>query len=154
MRPRRIDVWWGGLQHNGDMMLLLAHLLSLNADWRSARIAVKCVVSAANPSGWSESRLRSLLERSRIQAEPEVIAETGGRSVQEVIHRSSADADLVFMGLREPPANEEVSYAAHLAELVGGLPTVILVRAAGPFAGQLLEAMEEDRPRPEAHIEV
>jgi hypothetical protein len=154
MRPRRIDVWWGGLEHNGDMMLLLAHLLSLNADWRSARIAVKCVVSAANPSDWSESRLRSLLERSRIQAEPEVIADTGGLPVREVIQRSSAGADLVFMGLREPSPGEEVGYAERLAELVGGLPTVILVRAAGPFAGQLLEAVEEGRPLPGGHDEV
>jgi hypothetical protein len=34
--PRRIDVWWGGLQANGDMMLLFAHLLSLNPGWSTA----------------------------------------------------------------------------------------------------------------------
>ena len=37
------------------------------------------------------------------------------------------------------PGDEE-DYAERLASLVGDLPTVILVRAAGPFADQLLES--------------
>jgi hypothetical protein len=27
---RKIHVWWGGLKQNGDMLVLFAHLLSLN----------------------------------------------------------------------------------------------------------------------------
>jgi hypothetical protein len=42
------------------------------------------------------------------------------------------------MGLREPPLGQEAEYAKRLVELVGDLPTVILVRAAGPFVGSLL----------------
>ena len=36
-----VDVWWRGKQQNGDLMLLLAHLLSLNQEWRGARITVR-----------------------------------------------------------------------------------------------------------------
>jgi len=142
-RPRRIDVWWGGLEYNGDMLLLFAHLLSLNPEWRGAEISVKSVASGGNPSTWTEERLRELLERSRIDAEPEVIEAPDDTPVQRVIHERSHDADIVFLGLRDPPDDEIADYAARLQELVTGLPTVILVRAAGPFAGQLLETEGE-----------
>ena len=146
-RPRRIDVWWGGLEHNGDMLLLFAHLLSLNPEWRGARISVKSIASGPNPSQWSDGRLRELLERSRIDAEPEVIEAPDDTPVQHVIHERSRDADIVLLGLREPAEAEIADYAARLQELVTGLPTVILVRAAGPFAGQLLETEGESAVR-------
>jgi len=141
-RPRRIDVWWGGLESNGDMLLLFAHLLSVNPEWRSARIVVKTVSSSHNPSEWSESRLQDLLMRSRIDASPRVIDNVDNADITDIIHRSSRDADIVFMGLREPGLGREAEYAARLARLVGDLPTVVLVRAAGPFAGLLLETEE------------
>jgi amino acid transporter len=140
---RRIDVWWGGLEHNGDMLLLFAHLLSLNPDWNRSRISVKSVASEHHPAARSEARLARLLERSRIDAEAEIIEPEAGASVVDVIHSRSEDADLVLMGLRRPEATDEEAYAVRLADLVGNLPTVILVHAAGPFSGQLLETVED-----------
>jgi amino acid transporter len=144
-KPRRIDVWWGGLESNGDMLLLFAHLLSMNSEWRSARISVNCVSSAKYPSLWSEARLSDLLLRSRIDATPLVIDNPDGRPIKDIIHENSRDADIVFMGLREPPRGSEPEYAARLAELVGDLPTVVMVRAAGPFAGQLLDTADPEQ---------
>ncbi len=141
-RPRRIDVWWGGLQHNGDMLLLFAHLLSLNPEWRAARIAVKSIASERYPSHWSEERLRELLLRSRIDAVPQVFEPAPEQQPRDVIHAQSRDADLVLLGLREPDPGGEEAYAERLNELVGNLPTVILVRAGGSFAGQLLDETE------------
>jgi amino acid transporter len=140
--PRRIDVWWGGLESNGDMLLLFAYLLSLNPEWRSARISVKTASSARFPSRWSEARLRELLLHSRIDAVPTVIDNSDERPIRDVIAEHSGDADIVFMGLHEPAPGEEPSYAARLEQIVGDLPTVVLVRAAGPFAGLLLEPAE------------
>lgn len=140
--PQRIDVWWGGLESNGDMMLLFAHLLSMNPEWNSARISVKGVSSARYDSQWSESRLAELLRRSRIDATPEVINNPDDTPVTDIIHEHSKDADIVFLGLREPPKGDELAYAERLAELVGDLPTVVMVRASGPFAGHLLGAAE------------
>ena len=31
---RRVDIWWGGLNSNGGLMLLLAYLLRSHIDWR------------------------------------------------------------------------------------------------------------------------
>ncbi len=99
---RRIDVWWGGLESNGDMLLLFAHLLSMNPEWSTAEISVKCVSSERFNSEWSESRLADLLLRSRIDARPEVIDNSDDRPITDIIHESSRDADIVFLGLREP----------------------------------------------------
>ncbi len=138
-RPCRIDVWWGGLESNGDMLLLFAHLLSMNPEWGSAQIVVKSVASEAHPADWSERRLGDLLLRSRIDAVPQVIENVENRLIGDIIHEQSHDADLVLMGLKEPPPGEEGEYAERLTELIGELPTVVMVRAAGPFAGLLLE---------------
>ncbi|MDY7095055.1 MAG: Na-K-Cl cotransporter [Acidobacteriota bacterium] len=138
-RRRRIDVWWGGLQNNGDMLLLFAHLLAANPEWSRAQISVKSISSHAANYEQIEANLQSLLSRSRINAEAEIIRLAPGATVQDTIHEQSRDADVVFMGLQQPESGEEEAYASRLETLVEGLPTVILVRAAGIFAGQLLD---------------
>jgi amino acid transporter len=142
---QRIDVWWGGLQNNGDMLLLFAYLVAANPEWREAEIAVKSIATRAMPPEQSERTLRELLDRSRIEASTTVVSRAEGERVQDIIQRESSDADLVLMGLQEPAAGEEAAYGARLTELVGDLPTVILLRAAGPFAGQLLESTADPR---------
>ena len=42
-QEKRIDLWWGGLQNNGDLMLLLAHLLRLNPEWSDSRLTVRSI---------------------------------------------------------------------------------------------------------------
>ncbi|MDX1503618.1 MAG: Na-K-Cl cotransporter [Thermoanaerobaculia bacterium] len=139
----RIDIWWGGLQNNGDMLLLFGYLLSVNPEWSSARITIRAVTTNEMTYDQADRSLDGLLERSRIRADTEVLRMPEGRRVRELIQERSRDADLVLMGLRRPKAGEEETYAARIAELVGELPTVILVHAAGPFAGRLLESAPE-----------
>ena len=136
--PKRIDVWWGGLQNNGDMMMLFAYLLSRNSEWRAARICVHSVASSEMMLNQTRQSLTRMLSASRIQAETDVTLLSPGETVQEIISHKSRDADIVFMGLRSPAENEETAYAQRLIDLVGDLPTVILVHNACLFAGQLL----------------
>jgi hypothetical protein len=42
---RTIHIWWGGLQRNGDLMPLLAYLLTRNPGWRNTRVKVMSVAS-------------------------------------------------------------------------------------------------------------
>ncbi len=135
---KRIDVWWGGLQNNGDMLLLFAYLISVNSEWSDAKINVKTVASNAMTHDQTDRGLRELIQRCRIKAEPKVIQRATGETVQSIIQAESRDADLVFLGLQSAAAGEEEAYYERLQELVGDLPTVILVRAAGDFAGHLL----------------
>lgn len=137
-RLRRIDVWWGGLQSNGDMLLLFAHLVSMNPEWAGARIVVKSIATSEMTYEQSTSGLSLLLDRARIEAETKVFRRPQGETIQQIIQRESRDADVVFMGLREPRPGDEAAYIARVGELIGDLPTVVLVRAAGPFAGELI----------------
>ncbi len=136
---KRIDIWWGGLQSNGDMLLLFAHLLSLNPEWSGAKISVKSAASSALTYEQTKRNLEELIGRNRINARPTVFPRPENGTIQDLIHEQSRDADLVFLGLQEARAGDEEAYSCRLAKLVGDLQTVILVRAAGPYAGHLLE---------------
>jgi len=136
--PKRIDVWWGGLQNNGDMMMLFAYLLSRNSEWRSAQICVHSIASSEMMLNQTRQNLTRMLSASRITARTKVALLSEGESVQGLIQQESRDADIVFMGLRKPDKGEESAYAERLIDLVGTLPTVILVHNASLYAGQLL----------------
>jgi hypothetical protein len=142
-RPRRIDVWWGGLQNNGDMLLLLAYLVSLNSEWRSAEICIRSIATSEMMQEHTEKSLRQMLQHNRIAARIEITPWDPDANVQELIQKQSKDADLVFLGLREPAVGEEAAYAERLVGLIGDLPTVVFVRNAGIFAGRLLEDGED-----------
>lgn len=137
-RPRRIDVWWGGLQNNGDMLLLFAYLLSVNDYWRDARIQVHSIANDEEMRRHTRENLDRMLRDSRIPAQIEVTLRSEGADVATIIQKVSRDADVVFLGLSDPPQGEEAGYARRLESLVGDLPTVILVRNGSEFAGELL----------------
>jgi len=148
-RPRRIDVWWGGLQNNGDMLLLLAYLVSLNPEWRRAEICIRSIASSEMMQSHTQRTLRRMLEDNRIAARIDITPWDPDANVQALIQEQSKDADLVFLGLREPEEGEETAYAQRLEQLIGDLPTVVFVRNAGPFAGQLLENGEDSSALPD-----
>lgn len=133
-----ILVWWAGKEQNGDMMLLLAHLLTVDDDWRRARITLVSVVPDEAAAAERKSQVEAGLAHTRIQAEVEAIVKPAGQSVTDLIHARSRDSDLVFLGLPLVQAGDEAVAAERLLHLVDGLPSTILVRSAGPFRGQLV----------------
>ena len=135
---KRIDIWWGGLQNNGDLMLLLAHLLQLNPEWRNSKIFVRSVARDEDERLLQLEGLAKLLPEARIGAETEVLVKPDELSITEILHRISADADVVFLGLKEPKHGGESAYADRIIELAEGLNTCIFVRSAGEFAGRLV----------------
>jgi amino acid transporter len=137
-QQKRIDLWWGGLQNNGDMMLLLAHLLSLNPEWRDARIVVRSIARDERERDTQTESLATLLAEVRIEADTEVIMKPEGKTVADVIHEQSAGADVVFLGLRDPEPGKEKAYARRMEELVEELNTTVFVHSAGSFAGKLI----------------
>ena len=141
---RKIHVWWGGLKENGDMLVLFAHLLSLNPEWRDAEIQINSI--ATNEMIYDQSRhlLLTLTEAARIDATINVILKPEDATVQQVIHEGSAHADVVLLGLRGNEPGEEQAYAQRMTSMLEGLQTVLFVRNAGQFRGQLLgDTMEE-----------
>jgi hypothetical protein len=138
-QEKRIDLWWGGLQNNGDLMLLLAHLLRLNSEWSDARLTVRSIARSETERDSQHAGLAELLSEHRIEADTEVLYEPDAdRDIAEILHAKSATADVVFLGLMIPAFGEEVRYAARLEQLASGLRTTIFVRNASRFAGDLL----------------
>jgi len=137
-RRRTLHVWWGGLQRNGDLMLLLAYLMTRNPEWRQADIRILSIASNEMAKQHVEGVLERLIPEIRIDAEIEVMIKPEGVSVRETILRESAEADLVLLGLATPAAGEEEAYARRLEELVGGLPSFLLVNNGSLFIGELV----------------
>jgi len=131
---RRIDIWWRGLQANGSLMLLLAYLLRTEIDWRNAQIYLKLVVPDLAAAQAAQTNLERMIRELRIEAEPKVlIAE--GRSFDEILHTSSGNADLVFLGMAAPSKDfNYTEYYEALQKRAANLPTTLFVLAAPSFA--------------------
>ncbi len=137
-RSRQIDIWWRGREKNGDMLLLLAHLLSLNPEWRNAKIHIKSIARDEAEKQETEEGLARMIPEIRIQAETEVCLLQEGEAVADLIKKSSGSAEVVFMGLAVPAIGEEEAYARRMLSLVPDLPNAVLVKNASFFAGSLV----------------
>lgn len=134
-----IDVWWRGMQKNGDMMLLLAHLLNLNTEWRHAKLRLRTIVSSEDEQEPMYDKLRSLLDDSRISASCDVIINNSSEDVTDLMHNASRDADIVFLGMALPENENLEEFAHNLDKLVVGFNSTILVRNAESTQGELIE---------------
>ena len=134
---RNIDVWWGGMQSNGSLMLLLAYLLRTDINWRHAKIYMKLVVPDLDAAAAAKDNLEELSKNLRIDVVPKVIV-AEGRPFDEILEQSSGNADLIFLGMAAPSGNF-TEYYEKLQERVTNLPSTIFVLAAPEFAiGEVL----------------
>ena len=128
-RREVIDVWWGGLQGNGSLLVILAYLLRTSLSWRGARVRLKMVVPGEAAADSARRNLDELVAATRMGLHPEVVV-AGGRSFYEILGTSSQDADLVLMGMRQPA--DDARYSAYYEDLqrrTRGLPTTLFVLA-------------------------
>jgi hypothetical protein len=125
---RRIDVWWGGLNRNGGLMMLLAYLLKNSINWQSAEITIKMVVGDQNAAQKAQQNLDNIIKNMRVNFKRQVIIGEG-RSFWDILHQESAGADLLMMGLAEPE-DDFLRYYEQLNERTKGLPATVYVLAA------------------------
>jgi len=129
---RIIDVWWGGMQSNGSLMLLLAYLLRTDINWRNAKIYLKLVVPDQAAAAAAKDNLDDLSKKLRIDVIPTVIV-AKGRPFDEILEQSSGNSDLVFLGMAKPSENF-TEYYEKLQSRVADLPSTVFVLAAPEFA--------------------
>jgi len=134
----RMDIWWRGKHSNGDLMLLLAHLLSINDEWKNASIIIHTIILREEDREFMLENVTEMINEVRIKAEPRIIIKPSDKSITEVIHENSRSANLVFMGLKLPQEGEEKDYVNRLEELSDGLKTTIFVRNSEEFAGEMI----------------
>jgi Amino acid transporters len=140
---KTIHVWWGGLQRNGDLMLLLAYLLTKSPAWDDATIKLLRMVPDESAKEVAESELRKLSTDSRIAAEPMIVVKEKDELFEHVLSRVSSSADVVFLGLNTPEKGEEEDYAKKLEIFAKPLKAVFFIKNSGIFQGQLLETGNE-----------
>jgi len=113
---QNIDIWWGGADNNGDLMMILAYMLTLNPEWQHARINIREVIDhPGQQSGISEAITRSLKE-ARIEADIEVIIKKG-RSFPEILKDYSSESDIVMLGLKYTEKGEEEEHSRKIDQL-------------------------------------
>ena len=116
-------------------MMLLAHLLHQNTEWRSNRIRLMRVVEKVEAVDEVRAHLIELGARSRIDCDARVIVSRS--PARDVIHAESAGAAIVFMGFQTPAEGDEVALFNRMEALTQDLPRVIFVDSAG---GMTLES--------------
>lgn len=97
----KIDLWWGGLKLNGALMIVMAHMLKRSLEWKDADLIIKMIVPDELAAIGAERNLIDMIEKMRSNAHYELII-GGGRSFPEILSESSSNADLVFLGMKEP----------------------------------------------------
>lgn len=140
-----IDIWWGGLNRNGDLMLLSAWLISTAEEWHRANIRIHIIIYNEAQRNTAELSLKRILRDARVNAQPKIFL--CGEDAQEVattISATSKESDLTVLGLRAPDESDGGDWVAHVNRLIDPLRTVLLVRASSRFEGDEVLFDEEE----------
>ena len=134
---QRMHIWWGGMHNNGSLMLLISFLITAHHNWRRAEVTLLTIVTTEEERREAERNMRRVLEATRVEATARVLLR-GERSVPEIIHHESADADLAILGLALPDREDgDVgAFFARMTTLLEGMPTTLLVHSARTFEGE------------------
>ncbi len=127
---KKIDLWWGGKEKNGDLMLLFAYLLKLNKQWSNADITIRSAVNTVDEKDMLNDRINALLPDAKVDAKVEIslINKTGFKSI---LNEKSKDADIVFIGLAIPKDNVERDVSNSIDELSKELKITVFVQNNG-----------------------
>lgn len=130
---RRVDVWWSRSSNNTAFMLALALLLQRSKEWSDAELRFHIIVENEAERDEAAQRLETYMTDARVTVTPKFHI-IGAATRFAIIRQQSADADIVFLGLRPPEPDETAaSYAEYYENLLKeteSLPATALVVAA------------------------
>ena len=126
--PRRIDIWWRG-KENGSLMVIVSHLLTLNYEWRDAKIRLLRMIGHEEGREPATQALKEMIDKARIDADPQIIVTES--PFTDVLHRHSSDASVVFLGFILPEEEEAVEFQSRYEEMLSNMPTALLFCSSG-----------------------
>lgn len=143
---KEIHIWWdSNHRKNGELMLVLAHMLNGNPAWKKAKIFLKAIAPRELARAEVLTGLRQLCVDNRFPvtidvlvspSEPFTSSPYDDKNLFELISTFSKEADLLFVGLLPPPEETNSSscfglhYAAYLksmSQFTKELPPTVLV---------------------------
>ena len=141
----RIDLWWGGLERNWQLMVILASLLQRSHEWERAKVRLMFVARSPEEEAQAKQQLAQVAQDAKLRAETRVLRiEDDDETPFDVIHRESRSADLTIMGLKEPDPREGDSFIERVEGILKGLGTTLLVRASSRFEGSRVLFEDKD----------
>jgi amino acid transporter len=123
-----IDCWWRGCD-NGSFMIMLAYLISQNAEWENTTIRLMRQVPNEEEKGKHLRELQHIATEARIEAHAEIII--SNESYQDVLNKHSRESNLVVLGIEIPAAGQELAHYTAIEKLLTQMPTTILVKSIG-----------------------
>ncbi|MBN1268115.1 MAG: amino acid permease, partial [Kiritimatiellae bacterium] len=124
----RIDVWWRG-RENGSLMLILAHLLTDNPEWRYAQIRLLRIIEDEAGREPAREAMAEMARSARIEADIMVVVSKD--PFDTVLPAYSRDAGVVFLGFQPPDEEHAVDFHRHYQGLLSDMPTTLLVCSNG-----------------------
>jgi len=121
-----IHIWWHG-RRNGPLMLLLAHLLTQNDEFRRRKTRLIHVIPEEAGRDQARAHLVQMTERARIEVEPMIVV---SENLREALLNISQNAAVVFKGFDPPAKGEHIQFFQDFEVLTEGLSEVILVSSA------------------------
>lgn len=122
-----VDVWWRSAR-DAELMMLLAHLLTTNNEWRSHEIRVLRVVEKDAAREEVTRHLKEVLADARIDAQVDVLVSDDPRTTLQSHSRLAA---MVFMGMTPPEEGAEEAFFRETLRWAGDARTLVLVNSAG-----------------------
>jgi len=116
LNHQNIDIWWSGADNNGDLMMILAYMLTLNPEWKHARINIREVIDHPGQQTTISEAITQSLKEARIDADIKVIIKQG-RSFPEILKEYSSESDIVMLGLKYTGEGEEKEHARKIDQL-------------------------------------
>ncbi len=124
--PGEIHVWWQG-KRNGALMLILAHLLLQNPEFRRRRVRLLQTVPEESARAPAHEHLSEITQRARVDAVPTTLVY---HSLHEAVVNTSRDAAIVLFGFDPPAVGEHIRFFQDIEVLTEGLNDVLLVHGA------------------------
>ncbi len=122
-----VDVWWRG-RHNGALMLILAHLLVQNPEFRHRPVRVLHVAADETARAQAVETLSATVAQARIDATVEVIVSDDPAAQ---MCRRSRDSATVFIGFDPPEEGKGEFFADTYETVLEACHEVVLVHSSG-----------------------
>ncbi len=124
----RIDIWWRG-HKNGSLMLVLAHLLTMNPKWNNTKIRILRMVNSEEEEVSAQKELNNLIENGRVVADLKII--NSNEQFDDIFKKESQDAKVIFIGFSMVKREYTENFFNGINQKLENMPQTFVVSSTG-----------------------